>query len=584
MDPNQANSSENQRQAIDAEIKTLAESIRVLSQRRNALAPVSSLPPEVFAAIFSFLRVPVASSLTWRKKPNHLAWLCVAHVCHQWREIALNQPLFWSHVNFTAFSSAGVAEILTRAKTAPLYIEARVPSRLWDDARFRASQNELQARASRICHLSMSAETEHLRQTLEGLVSPAPTLEYLSLSTESGSEYSKVSIPDTLFDGTTPRLSFLELGNCVISWNSPLLKGLTFLDIRGPHTGEMPSLSVWLDALDKMPQLKTLTLHSASPIALSGPSRSSDVERTITLPFLTHLDISNSARNCGLALAHLVLPALTRLCLKVTSDRKDGRDVQKVLPHFSRHAHELHDRQHLQCVVVRSDKTCADMLAWAVPDIDVNLADPVVYFNSISSASVVFSIKNDYWPPGTVTKVFDMAMEALPLDHLVTLTSRNRLCPFDEQVCLRHLPRLPLLRCLRLGPSPANKFQEMLLNDNGGRESPLLPSLTTIILVDTIISVRRTLRLCDTLMKRVEQGVPLEMLNLRNCIATSRTAELLSEIVVDVLGPDERYEESARILSKWDSSARGHFAEDYNSGLEDADDDDDYDEDNLGDD
>ena len=70
--------------------------------------------------------------------------------------------------------------------------------------------------------------------------------------------------------------------------------------------------AVWLDALDEMPQLQTLTLHSASPIALPLPFV---VERTVTLPSLTHLDMSASVDDCALALAHLDLPALTWLCL-----------------------------------------------------------------------------------------------------------------------------------------------------------------------------------------------------------------------------------------------------------------------------
>ncbi|SRR6266702_2702786 len=179
------------RQAIDAKIKSLEGSIRALRLRRNALAPISSLPTEVIAAIFSFLRVPGASSpFTLDEEPdlepNRLAWLRVAHVCHQWREIALNQPLFWSHVDFTAFSSAGAAEILARAKTVPLQLEARIPIGHWEDVRFSAFQKELQNRVSRICHLSISAEPFHLHRTLERLVSPAPTLEYLSAVVPSG--------------------------------------------------------------------------------------------------------------------------------------------------------------------------------------------------------------------------------------------------------------------------------------------------------------------------------------------------------------------------------------------------------------
>ena len=74
-------------------------------------------------------------------------------------------------------------------------------------------------------------------------------------------------------------------------------------------------------------------------------------------------------------------------------------------------------------------------------------------------------------------------------------------------------------------------------------------------------------------------GVPLETLDLSTCFATSRAVELLSEIVVDVLGPIECRKDLAQRVSNWDSVARGFFVEDSKSGLEDFDEDDLVDED-----
>ena len=513
MDSCQAIFREYQRRAIDAEIKSLKESIRALGHRRNTLAPVLSLPPEVIASIFSFLHIPIASPHAsppiLGEKPDHLAWLCVAHVCRHWREFALNQPLFWSHLKFDVFSWAGAAEILARAKKVPLYLEARVLAGRWDIARFSAFQKELRARADHICHLSISAGYLSLSVILGGLVSQAPTLEFLSLSGE-GCQYiatlSRVSVPDTLFHGTTPRLSRLELRNCAISWKSPLLKGLKDLCIRNPSADARPSFSAWLDALGGMAQLKTLTLHAASPNAPRGASLPFDVERTVTLSYLKSLDISASARDCGLALAHLILPALTGLRLMASSRGQDGGDVLEVLAQFSRHAHGFQHTQSLQSVVDRSNTTCVDLFAWAVPDIDVKLTDPVVFSDAMLTAPVVLSFKNEDWALGDNTEVFDTAMAALPLEILVTLTSENPLSPFDELSWLRHAPRCPLLQRLRLGPTVARGFREMLLEDNRGRESPLLPSLTKLVLVESTLSPRRTFRLCEALMKRVEQG------------------------------------------------------------------------------
>ena len=95
----------------------------------------------------------------------------------------------------------------------------------------------------------------------------------------------------------------------------------------------------------------------------------------------------------------------------------------------------------------------------------------------------------------------------------------------------------------------------MLLGDNEGRdlESPLLPSLTKLVLINnTALCPLRTLRLCDALMKRVEEGVPIETLDLRTCLSGSRSIELLSEIVVDVLGPEEIYDEDWEDMGRSD--------------------------------
>lgn len=79
------------------------ESVRVLRLEQNALAPISSLPPEILAIIFSFL----CWQSLGRDSGHNLAPIRLSHVCRHWREIALNQSLLWSHVDFTAPPSLG---------------------------------------------------------------------------------------------------------------------------------------------------------------------------------------------------------------------------------------------------------------------------------------------------------------------------------------------------------------------------------------------------------------------------------------------------------------------------------------------
>ena len=126
-----------------------------------------------------------------------------------------------------------------------------------------------------------------------------------------------------------------DLFLCEISWTSPLLKGLRHLEIHLFSSRAKPTLETWLDALDELPHLKTLVLSSASPIAPSFPF---DVERTITLPSLSHFEILATPEDCVLALAHLNLPALTKLHiiskLSYSHPPADSDDVLRILPYI----------------------------------------------------------------------------------------------------------------------------------------------------------------------------------------------------------------------------------------------------------
>jgi hypothetical protein len=540
MSPSLANSRGRLQQAIDAQIKSLEESIRALRLRRNALAPISSLPPEVFAAIFSFLCSPVPALS--RMSAHHQARLCVSHVCHQWREIALNQSLLWSNVNLTALSLDCATEILARAKSAPLYLEARLPGRLWNDIQFSAFQRELQAHLPDACHLFISGEIFYLHETLGRLVSPAPTLKCLSLFSRGGLQNTETGdhlfVPDTLFDGSAPRLSRLNLFNCEISWKSPLLKGLRHLDMRSLNLKQ--KFAAWLDALNDMSRLKTLVLQSDHPIAPQD-----DVEHNATLPSLTHLEISASPADCVLALAHLDLPALTALSVTVSRHRSNINQIHILLPHLARHAHGPQDTQPLQSMLVRNEDEGAKILAWPVPDIDVAVQDSPTLPPTIPSTRVAlfFAIGDRFG--AEIVGIIDVAMAALPLSGLVTLVTQGHIAPTENRFWQRHAPKWPLLRRAQLTGLAQQGFKNMLLE--GNNQSPLLPLLTELVLVGFLSRGWQF-----ALTKRIKQGVPLERLDLR--MGAPRSPEevrLLSDIVNDVSGPEYSSEIRERMVSRW---------------------------------
>ena len=370
----------------------------------------------------------------------------------------------------------------------------------------------------------------------------------------------------------TPRLSSLELRTCNISWDSPLSKGLKYLKILTPFENARPKLAVWLDALDEMQQLRALTLHSASPPAPPFPF---DVERTVTLPSLTHLDISASTCDCALVLAHLNLPALNCICIKAMPSRLlNSGGVQNLLPYVARHANGPQDTRPLQSVLIRSGDDYAGIRAWPVPDIDVEVHDPPVLLGATLHARVTLSFNLGVINFNAHLEILEMVLAGLPLDNLVTLTAQDLVShgfygrDLSMQQFWHHLsPKWPLLQRVRLAPPAAHGFIEMLLEDNGGRERPVLPSLIELVVVNLSFYSHSLPLLCDALMKRVEQGVPLEMLDLRLLSPHGRAADWLrslSEIVVDVLGP-ATFEVTEQMRSMWMTVARGIFVDNDNS-------------------
>ena len=332
------------------------------------------------------------------------------------------------------------------------------------------------------------------------------------------------------------------------------LKSLKYLEILRPAANSRPKLAVWLDALAEMPELKTLTLNRASPKA---PYLPLDVERTVTLPSLTHFNILASLKDCVLTLAHLDLPALTQLTLEANSYLlPNSDDVQELLPYVARYAHGTQHTQPLQSMLIRDNRKYVDLLAWPVPDIGLVVQNPPILLGAKLPTRLALSFRCD-----GISDSYDSHLEllewlimGLPLDGIVTLASqdlrsrtrgeRDLDLPM-KQFWLHISPTFPQLRHVRLSPPTADGFIEMLLEDS---ERPLLPSLTELVMLDA--NDLRHIPLRDAPVKRVEQGVPLEVLDLRMCFLGHNQRDYkaqlrpLSEVVVDVQGPesDEAYD------------------------------------------
>jgi hypothetical protein len=300
-----------------------------------------------------------------------------------------------------------------------------------------------------------------------------------------------------------------------------------------PPAQAMPTLEDWLDALNEMSQLTKLVLAYATPAVSVDNPLISEPQRTVTLPSLTHIDVTVSAKGCALALAHLVLPALISLRVTPQSQSWDGDDVRLLIPYVARNAHGPQDTAPLQTILLNEDKTLAEVVAWTIPDANVEVYDSDSLSKAAASARLVLSVTPDIgWYDRMETLIFDAMLSHLPLGAISTLAAQNY-TRLSKVVWLSHAPRLTMLNQVLLVSTAVRAFGEMLEQDALPNGLPRLPQLTKLILFlfEVPLTKRMTYRLRDILVKRMEHGAPLEILDLRTCIGPQRTIQLLTETV-----------------------------------------------------
>jgi hypothetical protein len=203
----------------------------------------------------------------------------------------------------------------------------------------------------------------------------------------------------------------------------------------------------------------------------------------------------------------------------------------------------------------------------------MEVQNPVSLIGATLSARAIFTASGQTWRFGTDVEIFDATLAALPLGSLNTLTVQNS-SRFTERLWLAHAPRWPLLERVRLVGTVVKSFTTVLAKQTPS-EGPLLPSLTKISLLNTLHTDDMS-QLLDMLTKRVEQGVPLEALDLRACEATDQAVRLFGEIVVDVQGPDAGFRSTGwwPTLSNWSRDMGLLLFHRDADGNEDGDDDD----------
>ncbi|TFY83916.1 hypothetical protein EWM64_g109 [Hericium alpestre] len=330
-----------------------------LKTQLNALAPVTRLPPEVIAEIFSILcdvqdpDPSLEDSLDLlfeeeffgeleepRTRPlcvEKLGWMLVTQVCSDWRSVAVNTPTLWKRITWS-LGHSWASRMFSNSRLAPISVRMEKNRNRPIDK----DDPELIGRhLSHMRHLYLSIEdASPMDALLKKANGPTPLLQTLHLAVHTTSNFPRAqrhvsTTQSDLFGGYAPGLRKVDLFDVSIPWTSPLFKGLHWLSMTLPiqsfprDEDWAPTLTQFLDVLQNMPKLNYLKVEGSLPTyepEMASSFLSSNVRRA-RLGRLRKLHLGGRTLDVALALRHLSVPLSTELSLAIVS-RAEHEDAQ----------------------------------------------------------------------------------------------------------------------------------------------------------------------------------------------------------------------------------------------------------------
>ncbi|EGN96756.1 hypothetical protein SERLA73DRAFT_161770 [Serpula lacrymans var. lacrymans S7.3] len=563
------------RSQIDKELIALDESMRVLRTRRNSLAPISRLPPELLSTIFTHC---AHSPHLHEHATFSIRFIKVGHVCRHWRAVALGCPSLWSNLVFSY--PRWTDEMLIRSKMAPLVV--KVDLTYMTPKVVEALQQALK-HSIRVKDFKLIASKEMMEKLLNQVSGPAPLLESLSLSNSRYSHYTTESgypLPEVMFEGQTPRLRRLELFKCDISWNSALLSGLTHLDIRNTAASARPTMSQVLSALERMPSLQVLTLEESLPTLPESVHKLPTIGCVVPLQALRSIRLSGRVIDCAHVLAHMSYPSTATLKLACKAGPAASFDFSSIFPAVVANCGGSGTSgekplRHLQ--VHNLAPNSVRFQGWHSPE------PPLHVFSNIRTAAMFSQdeptspqIEIDMsWssfgsdkPMGVVQSMCNV----LPLAYVRTLHVHN-FSYVPKSFWLDAFGGLTRLRTIRSSNIPIEGLIDALVTEVPGSGRLLrpkkfgevfLPTVCEVVLEGVDFEDGSSLLddLLDCMMDRAERRAEIRNLSIQDCRHIySDDVERLEEVVVDVVwdGIEQGYEDEEEEEDEEESDPYYHY-------------------------
>ncbi len=364
---------------LDHEIKFVTGLVRSLKERRNAISPISRLPPEVLVLIFKSYRDDDSRARRRARDPvdlSHLThshsrcscvycdltragltgWRVCSRVCQRWRTIVLGTPSLWSNI-VVQWGPLWLDRSLILSRPVPTirflgYLEYKRPDQTPDPSDL-----------SRADMISLVSEWQSLLASfVRGFRFTSPILKTIELTVtnfESArwSGYTrKVPLPLGLLLHNFPTLERISLHGCVVNWEPPPLPSysLRFMEIITESItveeveegtvaarAKLGNAKTAVDFFQNTPVLEILALRYDFP-APSKYHEDTGTEKSIELPCLQELFLEEDhVKWCSYFFGRLEFPATSSVQLGFHYDFGGSKGKNLITSYLRQRFHDV---------------------------------------------------------------------------------------------------------------------------------------------------------------------------------------------------------------------------------------------------
>ncbi|KAJ6588113.1 hypothetical protein B0H19DRAFT_1098030 [Mycena capillaripes] len=478
---------------------------RALRTRRNTIASISRLPPEILTPIFQ-LCTTIDMDKPDFTTGKFVVGLGVSHVCRQWRETAMKNSYFWS--NIVLSRPRWALEMLHRSGTAPLKVGADFGSL---DTKNVAARDLVFEQLGRFRELYLNMPS--LSRIPPALLLSAPMLETFHLWYKGPRAF---FVTAKLFRGCeVPTLRHLSLRYCLLEGTSPLWDNLVSLElIQAPIHLAMDDFL--LIVLSRMPHLRALTLNESFPDSL-------EVSEPVAVPGLETLELTASSWRCSRFLRAVWIPKC-RIVMNVPYNTSDLRFLCDAL--------ESH----------RADSSDPVLHGLKIIDLPstpdgVSLFE-VCFFNYTSRSTLLrYTFRLAVGPPPLPNwreETMYTIMTIISLDQINTLTVNCETLKLSTS--LLHLKQFRSAAFYRHVEPFTNQLEGDPLMAAGDRFDPVneavhYPRLRRIVFHQIAFSQRHMAIILDWLAQRKRLSLAIDEILLLGCTLTLADLGSLKELV-----------------------------------------------------